>query len=82
MKKNVRFRITAQVPELKKSKIPLSASVATPPSQEDFPHEVTGGKREADDRHDDDGGDREDAQLLGEFSHGIRWNRTERSASR
>src|SRR6266516_6990824 len=79
---NVRLRITAQVLELKKSKIPLSASVATPPSEEDFSHEVAGGKREADDRQDDERGDREDAQPLAELSHGIRWNRMLRSIRR
>jgi hypothetical protein len=36
-KNNDRFRITAQVPELKKSKIPLSASVATLRQRRTFP---------------------------------------------
>src|SRR5689334_11620488 len=77
-----KFRITAHVLELKKSKIPLSASVATPPSEEDLSNEIPGAKREADDHQDDDRGDCEDAQLLAEFSHGMRWRRTERSESR
>src|SRR6266487_5431329 len=81
-KNSVRFRITAQVPDEKKSKIPLSASSTAPPSEEDLPDDIAGGKREADDRQDDDRGDREDAQPLAELSHGIRSRRTLRSASR
>src|SRR2546421_4436245 len=58
-KNNVRFRITAQVPELRKLKIPLSA-ITTPSLEEDPPHEKADGKREADDHQHHDRGDRED----------------------
>src|SRR6185503_7431812 len=50
--------------------------------EEELPDEVPGAEREADDRQDDDDGNREDAQTLAELPHGTRCRRTVRSASR
>src|SRR4051812_13589290 len=80
-KKRPRFRTTIQVPESKKSRSPLkrlsfcpaaSTSTETSRSEEQLPDKVPSGKREPDDRQNDDCREREDAQSLYERLHGTR----------
>src|ERR671936_569747 len=68
-KRSTRLRIRAHVLWLKKSKSPLSAAVTMPPSEEKLPDQKTCAERQADDRHDDDHGERDHAQLLAELAH-------------
>src|SRR6476659_1465905 len=70
-KNAARLRSTVHVLWLKKPKSPFAATVATRVSSEkELPDEIPGAEREADDRQNDDDGNREDAQALAELPHG------------
>src|SRR6478672_9854443 len=72
-KNAVRLRITVHVLWLKKSKSPFASTRPTRASSEkQLPDQIPGAEREADDRQDDDDGNREDAQALAELPHGTR----------
>src|SRR4026207_810715 len=74
--------MTIHVLWLKKSKIPLSATSTGVSSEKELSDEVSGAKRETDDRQHEDDRDCDDAQALAELSHGTCWSRTVRSGNK